>query len=130
MSDKVIDRLAKICAMLSSSHDGERASAALLATQILSDLDITWQEVIHRAFSGRKEEAQSLNFDEREPGWHVPYCRWLLTNKMTDLNDWEIKFLSNLCTKFKNVCLTEKQAAIVEKTAIKHGLDPKGRTTR
>ncbi len=37
-----LDRLAKVCGMLGSSHQGERAAAALKATELLRDAGLTW----------------------------------------------------------------------------------------
>lgn len=122
MADKVIDKLSKICAMLASPHDGERASAALLATQILGDLGITWQQLVFRALSEEEDANLLLNFDKRTPGWHRPYCVWLLTNRFDHLNDWEIEFLDSLAMKYGHVLLTEKQVKALEKVAGKHGL--------
>lgn len=41
-----IQKFARICGMLSSPHDGERASAALLATNFLSARKLTWEDLI------------------------------------------------------------------------------------
>lgn len=50
MSDKLpanlLDRLRKLCGMLGSAHDGERAAAALKADQLLRDSGLTWRDVI------------------------------------------------------------------------------------
>ena len=40
------ERLAKICAMFSSNHDGERASAAAMADCMVRKLGFTWPQVI------------------------------------------------------------------------------------
>ena len=42
-------RLAKLCGLLGSDHDGERASAALMATKLLKMNDMTWSDLVHRA---------------------------------------------------------------------------------
>lgn len=41
-----IDRLRKICGMLGSTHAGERAAAALKATEILRAAGLSWAQVI------------------------------------------------------------------------------------
>lgn len=122
MTGKTVDKLAKICAMLSSPHDGERASAALLATQIISDLDLTWNEVVHRAFQERGE-VKSVEFDERPPGWHVGYCRWLISNRGNVLNKWQMQFLNDLVQRYGHARLTKKQVACLSRTATEHGLE-------
>jgi hypothetical protein len=40
------DRLRKLCGMLGSAHDGERAAAGLKADQLVRQLGLTWQDVI------------------------------------------------------------------------------------
>jgi hypothetical protein len=40
------DRLAKVCAMFGSDHDGERASAAAVADRLVRGLGLTWPEII------------------------------------------------------------------------------------
>jgi hypothetical protein len=40
------NKLAKICGMFGSAHEGERASAAALADRTVRDLGLTWADVI------------------------------------------------------------------------------------
>jgi hypothetical protein len=46
LNPKAADHLAKICAMFGSSHDAERAAAALLADQHVKRLGLSWHDVI------------------------------------------------------------------------------------
>jgi hypothetical protein len=39
-------RLAKLCGMLGSAHDGERASAAAKADAMVRSLGVTWHDII------------------------------------------------------------------------------------
>jgi hypothetical protein len=39
------DRLAKLCGLFSSEHDGERATAAAMADKLIRDLGLTWLDV-------------------------------------------------------------------------------------
>lgn len=41
-----LPRFAKLCAMLASPNEGERASAALKASEMLKAADLTWQDVL------------------------------------------------------------------------------------
>ena len=41
-----LERLMKICGMLGSNQDGERANAGKAATDLLKRLDLTWDEVL------------------------------------------------------------------------------------
>jgi len=43
-----IERLARIAGMLGSEHEGERATAARMASAMLKAMGLTWSEVIRR----------------------------------------------------------------------------------
>ena len=43
-----IERLARIAGMLGSAHEGERATAAQMASAMLKAMGLTWTEVINR----------------------------------------------------------------------------------
>ena len=45
------DKLAKVCQMLSSSHQGERAAAAQLATGMLRAAGMSWDDLVKKAFA-------------------------------------------------------------------------------
>ena len=49
LPDHPTDRLVRICGMLGSAHDGERAAAALLADRFVRDAGLTWEDVIRPA---------------------------------------------------------------------------------
>jgi hypothetical protein len=61
------ERLAKLCGMLGSNHDGERAAAGLKADQLVRNLGLTWADII----SSGKLRAISFQTD-----WHrmAAYC--------------------------------------------------------
>ncbi len=40
------DKFRKVCGLLSSDHDGERATAARMATDILKAANLTWDDVL------------------------------------------------------------------------------------
>ncbi len=61
----VASKLAKICAMLTSSHGGERANAAALASRLLTDCGLTWQQLVERAFQAPQPTV-------RPPASHPP----------------------------------------------------------
>jgi hypothetical protein len=46
-----IERLARIAGMLGSAHEGERATAAEMASAMLKAMGLTWSEVIRRGLS-------------------------------------------------------------------------------
>jgi hypothetical protein len=43
-----IEKLARIAGMLGSAHEGERATAAQMASAMLKAMGLTWTEVINR----------------------------------------------------------------------------------
>ncbi len=46
LAPRVADRLAKLCGLFGSDHDGERANAARLADQLIREPGLTWPDVI------------------------------------------------------------------------------------
>ena len=40
------DRLSKLAGMLGSSHDGERAAAAMMATKLLEGVGVSWADLV------------------------------------------------------------------------------------
>ena len=125
---KAAEKLAKICGLLTSPHDGERAAAALLASQLIAGMGTSWRDVITSAFrvppavaSGttRKQEKTS----EAKVSRHVSYCNWLLVNKSKLLSDWDVEFLTSLAKKYRQSTLTEKQESMLACIARKHGLE-------
>lgn len=46
LDPNIADRLAKLCGMFGSDHDGERASAAAMADKLVRALGLTWSEII------------------------------------------------------------------------------------
>ena len=51
------DKLAKVCQMLGSSHLGERAAAAQLATSMLREAGLSWEDLIQKAFEVRPPQS-------------------------------------------------------------------------
>lgn len=43
-------RLAKLCGLLASDHEGERANAAAQASRIINESGTTWRDVVDAAF--------------------------------------------------------------------------------
>jgi hypothetical protein len=46
LDPRLADKLAKLCGLFSSDHDGERANAAAMADKLLRQLGLTWQQII------------------------------------------------------------------------------------
>ena len=53
------DKLAKVCGLLASSHDGERSAASYWASAILKEAGWTWRELIANAARGAVHELVS-----------------------------------------------------------------------
>ncbi len=79
------DRLAKLLGMLGSEHDGERASAGLLAHKLIRERGLTWPEII----CPRQD-------------WHEPTDPRDLAEQCgrypATLTPWERKFLAEIAT--------------------------------
>ena len=43
-----LEKFSKVCGLLSSNHDGERAAAALKATAMINDAGLTWEHVARK----------------------------------------------------------------------------------
>jgi hypothetical protein len=92
------DRLAKLCGMFGSAHDGERASAAAMADKLVRAQGLTWPQVL----SPRSHNADEL----------VGLC---LAN-LTALTRWERGFIYSINGRPN---LSEKQLALLERLAVK-----------
>lgn len=51
LPDSQRERLAKLCGLLASEHEGERANAAAQASKIIADTGITWRGIVEAAFT-------------------------------------------------------------------------------
>jgi hypothetical protein len=49
LDPRAADMLAKLCGLFSSDHDGERASAAQKANQLIRSRGLTWRQIIFAA---------------------------------------------------------------------------------
>ena len=91
----IVDRLAKICGLLGSDQDGERAAAAWHASQILFEHKLTWRDLIQAA--GSRHDAP-IRF-EPTPSWRDRVdeclgCHWRFT-------EWELEFLRSLAVRYR-----------------------------
>lgn len=83
-------RLVGVLGMLGSDHDGERASAALLASRLVRDRGLTWDVLI--LGGGRQDGGTSS--DGPGAGWRtvLAFCQ----RHQAALSDWEAHFTCNL----------------------------------
>lgn len=96
-------RLAKICGMLGSNHDGERAAAALKADSMVRDLGLTWQDVIAPTAVTRPAPPPKRRIDwlDAQPHNLLPLPIW---------TDWESEFLESVQYRSR---ISPKQWAII-----------------
>lgn len=82
MSELDHDRFRKLCGMLGSEHDGERAAAALKATELLKASGKTWADVAVNGGAGNAAMAEMFVAKTNELLW-----RRLLEDERTRTTD-------------------------------------------
>lgn len=88
MSSTDLDRLRSICGRLASDYDGERASAALLATRLIHSHNLRWSDVIAAPLPAvYKPTPEPVGWTEKRR-----FCE----EQSDILTDWERKFISSL----------------------------------
>ena len=97
---KAASRLENVLAMLSSSNDGERANAALMATRMLKELGLDWRAFTQRALAGGEGAAERDGDSELD--LYLELLRW------KGLTEWERTFMLSLYDRHPKP-LTEKQ---------------------
>ena len=91
-----VDRLAKLCGMLGSAHDGERAAAAMKATAMLQSLGMTWRELVEAA--AMPSGSNSRTIEERTLAEWAELVGSLVVNPPF-LHEGEAEFLQNMFTR-------------------------------
>lgn len=96
-------RLRRLCGMMGSDHDGERANAAALADRLIRDSGLTWDAVIHLT-PPRPQPARN---------WRavVSGCR----GQATELTTWEKMFLADISWRPRDP--SPKQLAVLASIA-------------
>lgn len=150
MEEAYRQRLIKVIGMLGSSHDGERAAAALLATQLITRAGLTWNIVAERAFATPAVQQQAHQNQWKnwrppeQPATAKPERRrdppkrktkkrhgiaanvWVehLLEKSLKLTEWERGFLRTLAAMGlgPNLELSDRQWQLIEELAEKCGL--------
>ena len=92
------DKLVKLCGLLGSNHDGERAAAALKADAHIKGLGLTWCDVII---------APAATVD-----WPA-MARAIL--RSCHATGWEARFCENLLDKWRDREISERQRAVLER---------------
>ncbi len=105
LDPSTVNRLAKVTARLASSFDGERANAAALASRLLADCGLSWEQLVTRAFQA---PSPTVQLPTRAP--HVAEAQWALRFPSL-LDEWEHGFLANV-GRFRR--LSPKQRASLD----------------
>lgn len=105
-SNAVRDRLLKLCGMFGSDFDGERANAARMASDLLVENGLTWNDVLGvdgaQVSKGRPSTPLHVKLWEIRETLHLSSV----------ITDWEYKLLGNV---YGRDLLTEKQQVIVDR---------------
>jgi hypothetical protein len=83
-------RLARVCGLFGSEHDGETLAAARQAEKIRQKLGLTWEELLVR--SSRQRPADPPPEELTDWRWACHFCLeryWLLTS-------WELDFVATV----------------------------------
>lgn len=96
-------KLALICGLMTSEHDGEVLSAARKATEIIRGANTTWADVIGLPSSPRRP-----TYSPPPRPLHDVLAYWLLDHALQRLTEKEFKFVKDMSDAYRP---TEKQMA-------------------
>jgi len=97
-------KLARICGMFGSVHDGERAAAAALVDRLVCDAGLSWGDVIRMPVAQPQHDLPPN--DQAEWRSMVTAC----LERRDLFTEWEWAFLTNILS-FRRI--SEKQSAVV-----------------
>ena len=118
-----IQKLARICGLLGSSHHGERAVAAVKASEILRANSLTWDEFVLKAFKAQTTKEEQ---PKRAPHWsQIPKTdrEWIIAIQYECrhfITDWEISFLKDVLER-NRWPLSPKQKEVLTRMREKYG---------
>jgi hypothetical protein len=119
-----LDRLTKLCGLLGSDHDGERATAARMASDLLRQHKLTWAEVLMPAPAQARPcpACAAHRAPRRAAGrsWHrtLASLAELAARRPTLFTAWERAFICNLLDRRT---ISERQREILAELAEKVG---------
>jgi hypothetical protein len=112
LSPELRTRLVRLCGMLGSDFDGERASAGLLANRLIKSLDLTWEDVIRQVVETKQQQRPPWEEQQQDqdlpPSTKAKFC--LDSGLMW--NAWEMQFLQDML--YRSRC-SEKQKAVLDR---------------
>jgi hypothetical protein len=115
MRDIDIDRFLKLVGLFGSEHDGERANAAGLATKMLREAGLTWEEFFDRLTApaptsiAPQHHARRWSLDHEKAAEECLACGRRLTT-------WERGFLESMQNYHR---LSERQAEVLARICSK-----------
>ena len=106
-------KLTAICAMFSSSFDGEHAAAAALAGKFIHDHGVTWADVLHA------EPPAAVVIQPVTPRYWRQCAEEVLFEHPAAVTEWEQEFLQSILRK--GFALSGKQEVVLRRIALKCG---------
>lgn len=112
-----IDKFSRICGMLGSVHDGERAAAALKATEFLQARSLTWADLIKALPAGPRQTREAHWSDA--PRTEAEWLQALKAHCWDCLSEWEQGFVADVLAR-NRWPLTERQREVLFKLKDRH----------
>lgn len=109
-------RLAGVLARLSSDHAGEREAAALLASRIVRDRDMTWLDVLQAGSPTQKAGAANPHHNAASGSDLALSLRHL-----GQLNGWEQQFVRSMATVMRRTPGQARKLAEIADALRKNG---------
>ncbi len=101
LDSNTADKLAKVCSMFASDHDGERAAAAALADRLVRARGLTWPEIISPGTASARSVEDMINFarhgDDILNAWEEGFLRSIKGRQF--LTEKQLKKLSDIVAK-------------------------------
>ncbi len=92
------DRLAKLCGMFGSDHDGERASAAAMADRLIRARGLTWPELIAPgSFTHEEQIGMAMANLDALTQWEQGFIRSI--NGRRNLSPKQLNLLNSIAAK-------------------------------
>jgi hypothetical protein len=85
-----LQRLARVCGLFGSDHDGEALAAARQAEKIRKKLGVTWEELL--VPSARQRAADPAPEDLTDWRWACHFC----LERYWSLTSWELDFVATV----------------------------------
>jgi hypothetical protein len=98
LDPQIADRLAKLCGLFGSNHDGERASAAAMADKLLRSHGLTWQQIIAVPSTIEQMIATALNHEHELTVWESGFIRGIRGRQ--HLTEKQIQKLRDIAERF------------------------------